>query len=127
MTFAPDYGLRRMRDGATADLDIFLDEVLFDSIDVLEEGQFSAMVEEPYDGEPHALSLDFNRQQLDDILARGSVELQEFVQAELMRDPDSSREIDFEEDVMCGVRARLGEVQEVQDERFVPLIVQEIV
>jgi hypothetical protein len=126
MSFAPDYGLRRMRDGATGDLDIYLYDVLLDGIDVLERGQFSTMVEVPYQGEAHALSLDFGQKHLDDILAMGSVELQQFVLSELSRDPDSSREIEFEEDVVCGVRARLGTVQEAEDERFVPLVVQEI-
>ncbi len=126
MSFAPDYGLRRQREGATPDLDIYLYDFVLDSLDVLGPGQFSAMVELAYEGEDHALSLDFDAQHLEAILALASPELEAFVRAEVSRDPDSPREIEFDEDVLFDVRARLGKLQEAQGETFIPLVVQEI-
>ncbi len=126
MSFAPDYGLRRLREGATADLDIYLHDFVLDSLDILGPGQYSAMVEFAYAGEDHALSLDFGQQHLEAILAMASPELEAFVRAEVARDPDSPREIEFDEDVLFDVRARLGKLQEAQGESFIPLVVHEI-
>jgi hypothetical protein len=46
---------------------------------------------------------------------------------ELSRDPGTPRTIDFEGEVVFGVSARLGEMQRVQKESFVPFVAQEII
>ena len=126
MSFKPDYGLRLMRDGISRDVDhSFYDFRLF-SLTVLARGQYSTMVEKPYSGELHALSLDFDQRQLEQILAKATPQLTAFIRAELARDPASARTIDFEGEVAFGVRARLGQLQNVQRESFVPFVAQEI-
>jgi hypothetical protein len=64
---------------------------------------------------------------LDQILAKAPAQLATFIRAELGRDPASPRTIDFEGEVPFGVRARLGQIQKLQKERFVPLVAQEII
>jgi hypothetical protein len=85
------------------------------------------MVEIPIAGELHALSLDFNQNQLDQILSKASHKIATYIRNELIRDPSTQRTIDFEGEVIFGVRSRLEELQTVQQESFVPLIAQEII
>jgi hypothetical protein len=127
MTYKPDYGLRLLREGITPKVGLsFYDFRLF-SLTVLGCGQYSTMVEKPYGGQLHTLSLDFNQSQLDQILAKAAPQLAAFIRAELNRDPVSPRTIDFEGEVAFGVHARLGQIQKVKRESFVPLVAQEII
>lgn len=126
MSFKPDYGLRLIRDGVSRDVDHFFYDFRLFSVTVLARGQYSTMVEVPYRGEPHALSLDFDQRQLEQILSKATPQLATFVRAELARDSASARTIDFDGEVAFGVRARLGQLQRVQRESFVPLVAQEI-
>lgn len=127
MTYKPDYGLRQLKDGISHNVDIFFYDFRLYSLSVLERGQYSTVVEVPIAGELHALSLDFTQEQLDQILARGPRHIASFISRELERDPSSPRTIDFDGEVVFGVRARLGELQKVQNESFVPLVAQEII
>ena len=126
MSFKPDYGLRLTRDGVSRDVDHFFYDFRLLSLTVLARGQYSTMVEKPYGAELHALSLDFDQGQLEKILAKATPQLAAFIHAELARDPASARTIDFEGEVAFGVRARLGQLQKVARESFVPFVAQEI-
>ena len=84
------------------------------------------MVETPLAGELRALSLDFNQKQLEQILSKASHQIAAFLRKELARDPSTPRTLDFEGEVVFGVRARLGQLQQVQRESFVPLVAQQI-
>jgi hypothetical protein len=59
MTYKPDFGLRLLREGITPKVDHFFYDFRLYSLTVLGRGQYSTMVEKPYAGELHALSLDF--------------------------------------------------------------------
>jgi hypothetical protein len=125
-TFKPDYGLRLLRDGVSPTIDqIFYDFRLY-SLSVLGLGRYSTMVEMPYAGETHALSLDFDQAQLNKILLKASQKLRTYIKSQIAADPTTPRTIDFEGEISFGVRARLGEQQKVPKEIFVPLIAQEI-
>jgi hypothetical protein len=124
MPYKPDYGLRLMKEGYSASIDINFYDFRLYSISVLGRGQYSTMVEMPYGGITHALSLDFNRAQLEQILKGADHTLRAFVQRELQ--DETPRTIDLPGETSFGVRARLGSVQTVQKEQFVPLVAQEI-
>jgi hypothetical protein len=126
MAFKPDYGLRLMNEGVSPRMDQFFYDFRLYSLSVLGRGQYSTMVEIPYQGEPHALSLDFNHQQLNQVLSKATPQLRAFITAELAADPDSPRTIEFDGEISFGVRARLGRLQKVHKESFVPLVAQEI-
>ena len=126
MTFRPDYGLRIMNDGVSESTDQFFYDFWLSSLTVIGHVQYSTTVEIPYAGELHALSLDFDQRQLDQILAKASPALSTLIRLELGLDPVSPRTIDFEGEIVFTVRARLGGIQKAQREMFVPLIVQEI-
>ncbi|MCP4257844.1 MAG: hypothetical protein GY774_10000 [Planctomycetes bacterium] len=126
MTFKPDYGLRQMKDGVSSTVNQHFPDFRLYSLTVLGRGQYSTMVEMPLAGELHALSLDFNQRHLDVILSKATSQISSFIRQELSRDPISPRTIDFDGEVVFGVRARLGQIQKVQHEMFVPLVAQEI-
>jgi hypothetical protein len=126
MAYAPDYGLRRMRDGISPEVDQFFYDFRLFSLTVLGRGEYSTMVQVPFAGEMHALSLDFNHEQLVQILAKAAPPLAQFIRAELGRDPSTPRNIDFQGFIAFGVRARLGSIQTTSKEQFVPLIAQQI-
>ncbi len=126
MSFKPDYGLRLKNDGVSRDVDqIFFDFRLY-SLTVLGRGQYSTGVEIPLVGELHALSLDFNQEQLEQILSKAPPQIAVYLRQEISRNPVTPRRIDFEGEVVFGVRARLGELQAAQRESFIPLVAQEI-
>lgn len=126
MAYAPDYGLRQMRDGISPKVDLFFYNFQLFSLTVLGRGEYSTMVQKPLEGEMHALSLDFNSEQLERILTKAAPPLAAFIRAELARDPSTPRSIDFDGFVAFGVRARLGPIQTTAKEQYVPLIAQEI-
>ena len=126
MSFKPDYGLRQINEGLSRDLDQYFYDFPLYSLSVLGRGQYSATVEMPLAGEFHALSLDFNQEQLDKILSKASSQIASFLRKELASDPSTPRRLDFEGVVVFTVRARLGQLQKVQRESFVPLVAQEI-
>jgi hypothetical protein len=126
MGYKPDYGFRLMNDGTSRDVDQYFYDFRLWSLTVLGRGQYSTMVDMPHGGELHALSLDFNQQQLDRILSQAPPQVANFLRKEIARNPSEPRTIDFDGEVVFGVRARLGQLQRVQSESFVPLVAQEI-
>lgn len=126
MNMLPDYGLRRLREGFTSKIRMYFHGFWIDSFDVLGDGQFSVTVNMPIANEDHALSMDFDRQLLEAILAKAPEDVAEFVRAELHRDESSPRMIQLPCRIDFGVRARLGELQFSGTEQFVPLIAEEI-
>ena len=126
MSYKPDYGLRMLTDGMkSGDILHFLTFPLY-SLSVLGHGEYSTMVELPLGDELYALSLDFNQAQLDIILSKADIQLAEFIRNELYNAPFRLRTINFEGVVIFEVQARLGEMQSVQNESFVPFVAQEI-
>lgn len=126
MAFKPDYGLQQMKAGVSPSVDQFFYDFRLYSLTVLRKDQFSTLVDMPLDGKLHALSLDFNRKHLDAILLKADSEPAMTLRSELNKDPDRQRTIEMEEEIVFGVRARLGSLQKSQYECFVPLVTMEI-
>ena len=120
----PDYGLYLWESGARTDARYtFYDFRLF-NISLLEDGQYTTLVVFPVEGQRYALSLDFTRAQLDQLLARVSPEVQSAVRKNL----EHSRVgdcIDLDEAIAFGVTAHLGELQVNGNERYVPFVAQD--
>lgn len=127
MTFKPDYGLRQLRDGVSREVDQFFYSFRLYNLTILGRGHYSTMADAPLSGELHAFSLDFNQTQLERILLNGPREVVAQIRQELQRDPTTARTIELDGEVVFGVRARLGDIQKVQHEIFVPLVAQEII
>ena len=86
MTMKPDYGMRLKKSGYDASLRIcFADWHVWD-ITVLGPGTFSTFGEIDFDGQRHAVSLDFGAEQLSRILAKGPSHLRKLVRREIRQD-----------------------------------------
>ena len=70
MDFKPYYGIRLLKEGFSSAVALNFYDFRLYSLTVIGRGQYSTMVEMPYAGESHALSLDFDQRQLDQILAK---------------------------------------------------------
>jgi hypothetical protein len=125
VSFKPDYGLQLTNSGIGRNIDQFFHNFRLYSLSVLGHGQYSTMVDFPSAGE-YALSLDFNQQQLEQILAAAPPEIAHLLRTKLLQDPTTCRTIDFPGEITFAVRARLGSVQTTSRESFVPFIAQEI-
>jgi hypothetical protein len=126
MSYKPDYGLKQVTAGVGQNVDQCFYNVTLYSLSVLEQGRYSTMVETHSGGEWCALSLDFNQEHLEQILAKAPPRIAVFIRQEIFRDPSSPRTIDFEGEVIFGVRARLGQLQVLERESFVPLIALDV-
>ena len=124
--FAPDYGLRLITDGYPSDVVVNFYEYRIFSVDIVGLNHYTTTANISYEGEEHALTLDFDNYQLDQILSKASPGLAQFVRSDLTRDPATPRSIRFEEYVSFGVSARLGKVEKGLYESFVPLVAKKI-
>jgi hypothetical protein len=126
MGFKPDYGLRLVAAGIPSTDDLYFKSFHAFNVIILSDVAYSTVVDATYEGVPHALSLDFNRYQLEQILAKAKLQVTAPFWEDFHRDPMSARSIDLRQVVVFGVRARLGQVQKADKEEFVPLIAHEI-
>ena len=93
----PDYGLRLLQDGVARNVDFFFYDFTLFSITILGDGQYSTMVERPHDGQWFALSLDFDRRQLEAILVNAPRAVRDDVERKLSVDPATPRSIELVE------------------------------
>ncbi|SFM06024.1 hypothetical protein SAMN03159423_5154 [Bradyrhizobium sp. NFR13] len=126
MGFKPDYGLRLVAEGILSTDELYFKSFHAFSVTILGDASYTTVVDATYEGALHALSLDFNRHQLDQILAKAGLWVTAPFWADFHRDPVSARSIDLKQGVVFGVRARLGQLQKAEKEAFVPLIAHEI-
>jgi len=126
MAYLPDYGLRLLRDGTSASADLIFHDFRLFTLDVVGPGEYTTLVQQQYEGEMHALSLDFNHEQLERILSSAEPGLAAAIRTDLARDPALPRRINFQGQVPFAVRARLGQLQTAAKEQYVPLLAQEI-
>jgi hypothetical protein len=125
MEFAPDYGRRIITDGWRPDLQLnFYPFVMF-RLAFLGVDRFTTSSCTPIDGVNHALSLDFDRARLDDILGLCPTVSGE-VRAWLGSMPRPGSVLQLSTPASFGVEAKLGELQQGKFEQFVPLVVSSV-
>ena len=122
----PDYGLSLRKSGYDASLQIVFVNWKIWYIIVLGPGRYSTFAEKDHQGERHAVSLDFDADQLQEILVKGSPTLRKWIERQICQDPITPRRIDLPETIHCGIRARLGEEQRGELETFVPLVIESV-
>ena len=126
MAYKPDYGLKLLQDGITRDVSIHFPQFLLYSITVLDYEKYSSMVEIPYDNQVYAVSIDFNHEQVQDMLKYASKNALQQITEELDSDMFTQRTIDIEEPFMIDITISLGKLQRNQHEEFVPFIVKSV-
>jgi hypothetical protein len=123
--FKPDYGLALVNAGVSRLVDLYVYAFKVFGIDVLGPNAYSTIVDGFYEETLHALSLDFNREQLEIILSKAAPDVAADVRRQLASS-SPAKKIDLSRPITMGIRARLGELQFAANEQFVPLIVQDI-
>lgn len=126
MAYKPDYGLKLLQDGISSDVSIHFPQFLLYSITVLDYEKYSSMVEIPYDNQVYAVSIDFNHEQLQDMLKYASKNALQQITENLDSDMFTQRTIDINEPFMVDLTVSLGELQRNQYEEFVPFVIRSI-
>lgn len=125
MAFCPDYGLALLRSGVNRDFQSFFYTLHLDHISATGPNQFTTLFTVMLEGRDHALSLDFSADDLNYILEHAQSETASRVRAwvQRLRGPET---LNIPERITFGARATLGEEQQAEKERYVPLIIQEV-
>jgi hypothetical protein len=126
MSFAPDFGLRLVRDGASPEMDIQLVPFTLDRISVVDKELFTTISNLVFDGEPHAVSLDFDGEILQVIKQLCPPKTARLIENELQNRFTQGHTLMLPRPLALAVTARLGEVQSAQFEDFLPLVVQSV-
>ncbi len=96
------------------------------NLTVLDAGVYAAKDRVPLGGEWYTLALSFTKTHLDRILLVAPPEVAELLEKELTWDPSTPRTIDFEGEVVFGVRARTDTFRGVEMNESLQFIVEEI-
>ena len=125
MAFRPDYGLALLRTGVNRDFQSFFYTLHLDHITAIGPNQFTTLITVMLEGSEHALSLDFSADDLNDILehAQPATASRARTWVQQLRGVAT---LDIPEHITFGARAALGEEQQAEKERYVPLIIQEV-
>lgn len=126
MAYKPDYGLKLLQDGISNEVSIHFPQFVLYSITILDYEKYSSMVEIPYDNQVYAVSIDFNHEQLQDMLKCASKNALQQITEELDSDMFTQRTIDIEEPFMIDITISLGKLQRNQYEEFVPFLVKSV-
>ena len=121
-----DYGITLMDKGTSLDTDKFFYGFRLDNLTVLDDGLYSAKETMPLEGRWHTLALFFTKPHLDKIMLVAPPKIAELLENELICDPSTPRTINFDGEVIFGVRAKTGELEGADNNRSLPFIVQEI-
>jgi hypothetical protein len=124
--YKPDYGLKLLQDGISNEVSIHFPQFVLYNITVLDYEKYSSMVEIPYDNQMYAVSIDFNHEQLQDMLKYASKNALQQITENLDSDMFTQRTIDIEEPFMIDITISLGKLQRNQYEEFVPFIVKSV-
>ncbi len=125
MAFLPDYGLALIRSGAGPDFESVFYTINMDHISVVAPGEFTTLFNMNLEGVEHALSLDFGREKLDLILDLAQPKTRRKVQAWL-RGLNGVSTIELDEPITFGATAGLGQEQQAEKERYVPLVIRRV-
>lgn len=126
MAFKPDYGVKLLEEGVSKEAEIHFYEFRFYSITILGNDQFSTAVEMPYADEVYAVSIDFTRLQLDELIKIASRASKKQINDALLNDILLYGTIDIPEPFSVDITVSLGALQKSQFETFVPLILKSI-
>jgi len=120
----PDYGLMRLQSGLGHVIQFFYD-VPLSHISVSAPGRYTTLLNTVHDGVEYAVSFDLGLTQVAALIARLPVSKREVVQMELGR-IGVGQTIEFEESILVTLETRLGEIQRVRHEEFVPLVIERV-
>lgn len=121
--FSPDFGYAVSRLGFSTDVELLMIPARFGIVAKVSENLFSASANVEFSGKNHCVSFDFRSEQLPLLVAGLPAELREQFLAALARSPfQAAADLCIEVDL----RTHLGNEIEVEHEKFIPLIIDEV-
>ncbi len=125
MSLLPDYGLTLLRSGVHRDFQVYFYTLQLDHISAVRHHQFTTLLRTSQGGVDYALSLDFDRDVLDDIVEWASPAAKSSVRFWLLQQ-GSVVTLQLPELITFGVCASLGEEQRAAKETFVPFVIERV-
>jgi hypothetical protein len=126
MTMRPDYGLHLLERGVSRQVQHVFYDFCADHVSLVGSSRYTTMVNIVREGREFALSVDFDEARLRSILAAVPESVAERLRSEIGRDRTTIRTIEIGQPVTIGIKARLGQLQRVEHEQFVPFILEEV-
>lgn len=126
MTYKPDFGLYLSNDGMRQTVEHNFYNFSTDHITVISHGAYTMTNNILWVGTEYAVSHDFDNDMLEAMLLKMPPHVARHLKDELERDPYTQRTIELPQRVEIPLSAKLGELQVVAREEFIPFIVQQI-
>lgn len=122
----PDLGLRYLRDGYSKEVIISFYGVIFEDVSFLTPDLCSVMLEYPFDGEVYAISFDFSDKIFGQLLSKLPTAYQQrFISSVSGKRLPFTASLPIQVTVSV-IECRLGELQRVEKEEFVPFVITRI-
>ena len=125
MSFLPDYGLALLRTGVDRDFRSYFYTLQLDHLSTSGRDRFTTLLRISRGGVDYALSFDFSRDILNDVLESAPPACKSAVRDWLLRGV-RTHTLELPELVTFGASAYLGEEQRAAKETFVPFIIDRV-
>ena len=126
MNFKPDYGLHLLKQDWEKDSMHHFYSVPIDHIQFIDKDLFSFVVNLVFDGQEFAVSFDFDGNMLLEIFNIASAQVQNELREFLIKKPVLPCTLELKDSFIVDITAKLGELQKVEFEEFVPMIIKKV-
>ena len=126
MTFYDDYGIYLKEQGDNEKTIIEFKPFSLSSFMIISQGLYSSTVNIQNDNKTYTLSLNFNHYNLEKILTYTNSENKEYILKEIDKEINVIRKVQLKDKIEFTVLSKLGELEENEHEKFIPLEVHDI-
>ncbi|MCJ8327025.1 MAG: hypothetical protein MJK08_08010 [Campylobacterales bacterium] len=126
MTFYDDYGIYLKEQGDNEETIIEFKPFTLSSFMIISQGLYSSTVNIQNDNKTYTLSLNFNHYNLEKILTYTSDENKTYILNEIDKKSNVIRKVNLKDKIEFTVLSKLGELEENEHEKFIPLEVHDI-
>lgn len=127
MTFYDDYGIYLKEQGDNEETIIEFKPFTLNSFTIISQGLYSSTVNIEDKNITYTLSLNFNHYNLEKILEYTSKENKENILKEINKEINTIRKVQIKDKIEFTVLSKLGELEENEHEKFIPLLVHDII
>lgn len=126
MTYYDDYGIYLKEQGDNEETIIEFKPFSLSSFMIISQGLYSSTVNIQNDNKTYTLSLNFNHYNLEKILTYTSDENKTYILNEIDKKSNVIRKVNLKDKIEFTVLSKLGELEENEHEKFIPLEVHDI-
>jgi hypothetical protein len=126
VSIRPDYGLYLFSQGYPKDMAHYFYSIPINHISIINNQLFTTITNIVASGVEYAVSFDFEMGLIGNLVSLAPIYLQGEIMVGLGRNEGCPYTIEFSGPFLIGISATLGEVQFVQNEKFMPLNVKKV-